>query len=266
MDLAQRLLVVLRHVGVHDDAPLGTVRGLAVLGRRLLVDAPLLAEHLRSAGNAGADREDAQPMLAGRDHARGRDGAGAGDGEMRVAVGREMEPRLLQLEPVGLHRDRLLAFEQAHDRLQRLLHARPLGRGIDAHHVGVGRQRAGAATHHRAAARHVVELHEAVRDHQRVVVGQAGHARAEPDVARALDGGGDENFRRGDGFPAGGVMLADPRLVEAQLVDPLDQLHVARHRERRVFAHAMERRQEDAERQSLVIARLCHEILRQPRR
>ena len=67
------------------------------------------------------------------------------------------------------------------------LHARALGRGLDAHHVGVGRQRARAAAQHGAAARHVVELHEAVRHHQRVVIGQAGDARAQPDVARALD-------------------------------------------------------------------------------
>ena len=258
MDLAQRLLVVLRDMAVHHHAPLAAIRRLAVLGCSFLVDAPLLAQHLRSAGDAGADRQDAQPVLAGGDHARGRDGAGAGDREMRVAVGREMQPRLLQLEPVGLHGDRLLALEQAHDRLQRLLHAGPLGRGIDAHHVGVRRQRARAAAQHGAAARHVVELHEAVRDHQGVVIGQAGDAGAQTDVARALDGGADEDFRRRDGLPAGGMMLADPGFVVAQLVDPLDQLHVARHRERRVLAHAMERRQEDAERKSLVITGLCH--------
>ncbi len=111
-----------------------------------------------------------------------------------------------------------------------------LGRGLDAHHVGVGRQRARAAAQHGAAARHVVELHEAVRHHQRVVIGQAGHARAQPDVARALDRGADEHFRRGDGLPAGGMVLADPGLVEAQLVDPLDQLHVARHAEASGFS------------------------------
>ena len=53
-------------------------------------------------------------------------------------------------------------------------------------------------------------------------------------------------------------MLADPGLVVAELVDPLDQLHVARHAERRVLADPMERGEEDAERQPLVIAGLCH--------
>ena len=52
-------------------------------------------------------------------------------------------------------------------------------RGLDAQHVGVRGQRAGAAAEHRAAAGHVVELHPALRDHERMVVGQAGDAGAQ---------------------------------------------------------------------------------------
>ena len=236
-----------------------------MLGRRLLVDRPLLGHRLRPARQAGADRQHAHAVLAGGDHARGRDGAGTGDRKMRMAVGREMEPRVLQLEPVGLHGNRLLALEQRHDGGERLLHAVALARGIDAHHVCVRRQRAGAATQHGAAARHVVELHEAVRHHQRMMVRQAGHARAEANVARTLDQGADEHFRRGDGLPAGRMMLADPGLVVAELIEPFDQLHVARHGERRVLADPMEGCEKDAERQALVVAGLCHEILRRQR-
>jgi len=122
-----------------------------------------------------------------------------GEGE-----GSEVQPRLLELEPVGLHGDRLLAFQQRHDGGERLLHAVALGRGIDAHHVGVRRQRARAAAQHGPPARHMVELHEAVRDHQRVMIRQAGHARAEADVARSLDGGPEEHLRpRADVGPRG---------------------------------------------------------------
>jgi hypothetical protein len=179
-------------------------------------------------------------------------------GKVRIGIGREMQPRLLELEPVGLHGDRLLALQQRHDGGERLLHAVALGRGIDAHHVGVGRQRARAAAQHGAAARHVVELHEAVRDHQRMVVRQAGHAGAQADEAGALDQRADEHLGRGDGLPARRVMLADPGLVVAQLVEPFDQLHVARHAQRRVLADPMERREKDAELQALVVAGLCH--------
>ena len=73
-------------------------------------------------------------------------------------------------------------WSSAHDGVERLVHARALGDRLDAQHVGVGHQRARAAAEHGAAARHVVELDEAVRHQQRVVVGQAGHAGAEHDV------------------------------------------------------------------------------------
>ena len=42
------------------------------------------------------------------------------------------------------------------------------------------------------------------------------------------------------------MVLADPRLVEAEPVEPLHQLQVAVHAGRGVFVHRMERRQEDA--------------------
>jgi len=48
-----------------------------------------------------------------------------------------VQPRLAHLEPVGLHRDRLLAPQELHDGLERLLHPRPLCHGLDAQHVRV---------------------------------------------------------------------------------------------------------------------------------
>ena len=59
-------------------------------------------------------------------------------------------------------------------------------------------------------------------------------------------------------LPARGVVLADPGLVVAELVEPLDQLHVAGHGQRGVLADPVERRQEDAELQAFVVAGLCH--------
>ena len=53
---------------------------------------------------------------------------------------------------------------------------RPRWAGIDAHHLGVGRQRARAAAQDVGPA-YVVEQHDAVGHHQRVVVRQAGDAR-----------------------------------------------------------------------------------------
>ena len=105
----------------------------------------------------------------------------------------------------------------------------------------------GSDAHHHPAAGHVVELDHAVDDHQRVVIGQRDDAGAEADVTGALGGGGDEDLGRGDQFPAGRVMLADPGLVVAELVEPFDQLEVAVDRQRGILADAVKRRHEDAE-------------------
>jgi hypothetical protein len=47
-------------------------------------------------------------------------------------------------------------------------------------------------------------------------------------------------------------MLADPRLVVPEVIEPLDQLHVAGEGERGILAHAVEGGQEDAELHSAV--------------
>ena len=73
------------------------------------------------------------------------------------------------------------------------------------------------------------------------------HGRAVHDVARALGGGGDHDLGRGDQLPPRRVVLADPDLVVAQVVEPLDQLHVAVDRECRVLPHPVKWSQENAE-------------------
>jgi hypothetical protein len=48
------------------------------------------------------------------------------------------------------------------------------------------------------------------------------------------------------------MMLADPRLVVPEMIEPLDQLHVAGEGERGILANPMEGGQEDAELHSAV--------------
>ena len=105
-----------------------------------------------------------------------------------------MQPRLVQLEPVGCHGDRLVAAQQTDDRIERLFHTPAQHDRVDAEHIGVRRQGAGAAAEHHPAARHVVELHETLRHQKRVVIGQAGDSRAKLDVPRALGCGGDDQL------------------------------------------------------------------------
>ena len=140
-----------------------------------------------------------------------------------------------------------LAAEQRHDRVERLVHARALHVGGDAEHVRVGGELSGPATEHGAPAREVVEQHEAIREHQRVVVGERVHAAAEPDVLGAGRGRGDEHLGRRDDLEAARVVLADPDLVEAEAVEVLDQVEVALECERRVLPGRVERGHEESE-------------------
>src|ERR1700741_2997981 len=82
------------------------------------------------------------------------------------------------------------------------------------------RQQAGPSAEHDPAAGLVVELYDAVRDHQGVVVRQRDDACAEPDVLGAFGNRGDKQLRRGDGFESRRVMLADPGLVVPEPVEP----------------------------------------------
>ena len=118
--------------------------------------------------------------------------------------------------------------------------------GLEAHLDRVVDERARPDAEHGAPARHVVELHHAAGDRERVVVGQRDDAGAEPDVARALGGGGDEHLGAGDDLEAGRVVLADPGLVVVEPVEMDQQLHVALERQQRVLVQGMEGREEDA--------------------
>ena len=157
----------------------------------------------------------------------------------------QMRARIDEGVPVGLLGDDLAA-EEAQDHIQRLGHAVALGVRIDPEHQRVRRQQAGTGTEHDAAARMVVELDDAVRSHQRVMVRQRDHARAKTDRAGAFGGNGDEQLGRADQLPAGGMVLADPGLVEAKPVQPLHQLEIAVHAGGGILVHRMEWRQENA--------------------
>ncbi len=62
-----------------------------------------------------------------------------------------------------------------------------------------------------------------------------------------LGRGGDEDLGAGDDLGAGGVVLADPGLVVAELVEVHDQVEVAFEGQRRVLTGRVERRHEDSE-------------------
>ena len=138
--------------------------------------------------------------------------------------------------------------------------------GLDAEHAGVGEVAAGADAEVQPPAGEVVEQHDPVGDHQRVVVGEAHHAGPEADVARPLGRHGQEQLRRGDRLPAGAVVLADPGLVEAEPVEEHDQLEVALERQRRVLPRLVVRGEEDAEAHAHDAHSRCRDTAPMPRR
>ena len=68
------------------------------------------------------------------------------------------------------------------------------------------------------------EQNEAIRHVIGMVIGQGDDACAQADPPCALSGGCDEDLGRADDLGSPGMMLTDPDLVEAQLLDVLDEL------------------------------------------
>jgi hypothetical protein len=95
---------------------------------------------------------------------------------VRAGVRRELQPRVLELEPVRFHGHGRLGFEQGDDGRERFLGHAAFVAGLQAEHGEVGAEGAGADTEHRPAARQVVEHDEAVGDHERVMQRQVDHA------------------------------------------------------------------------------------------
>ena len=162
-----------------------------------------------------------------------------------------MQPRLAQVPAVVLERDGFVAGEQLGDDAEPVFQKPARLALLQSDHDAVGRQRARAEAEHRPSARQMVKQHDALRHPQRIVIRDADDAGAEPDVPGALGGGGNHDFRRGGKLGAGGVVLAEPRLVVAAAVEPLNQLEIALQRQCGVDARLVERREKNAEAQAL---------------
>ena len=146
--------------------------------------------------------------------------------------------------------------EQPADDADRLVLAVALHHRVDAERVRVRGQRARPGAEDRPAAGHVVELHHALGDVERVVIGQRDDAGAELDALGALARRGEEHLGRGDHLPAAGMVLAAPELVVAEPVEVLDEVEIAAELQHRVLADRVVRGEEGAE------AKTGHRLLR----
>ena len=95
-----------------------------------------------------------------------------------------------------------------------------------AEYCEVARKPAGADAPLEPALRHVVELRDAVGQHEGVVVRHAGNAGAEADVLCASKRLRDEEVGRGDVLPRGGEVFADPCLPVAEAIQVNDLVEV----------------------------------------
>ena len=92
-----------------------------------------------------------------------------------------------------------------------------------------------------------IELRDALRQHQGMVVRKTRDARTELDSPRAGQRLGDEQVGAGDVLPRRREVLADPRLGVAQLVQHLDLAQVLFESLRQVRSRRVERHREIAE-------------------
>jgi hypothetical protein len=209
----------------RDEAQLGRVHDMAVGGRRFVRDFPVAAKDIEPARGRCRDTEHREPIFAGRGAARR--GHRAGDREFGEGLGvrQDMRARILEREPLRMVGHRFAA-QQPEDDFQRLDHAAPCIVGIDAEHLGILDEKAGPHAERDAAARHMVELGDAVRDHERIMIGQGDHAGSEMQALRRLRGGRDKELGRCDGLEAPRMMLADPKFVESHPVEQLRQFDI----------------------------------------
>ena len=205
------------------------------------------SQDVEAAGGGGPDGKQGEAEAAGGPGTGGGDLGGHGDLEAGVGVGAELETGVAEGEPVGLPGHQLGTVEEGQDGLQGLLHPVALVGRVDPHHEGVGGEGAGADPEHDPAPGDVVEEDHPVGQDQGLVVGEGGDPGAEPDVLGPLREDGDGHLGGGDDLVAGRVVLADPGLVEAELVEADDEFEVALDGQGRVLADGVERGDEGAE-------------------
>ena len=92
---------------------LRAVDRLAVRLRLARQHVPVQRQRVEAGGRGGADREQADAVLAGELRAGRRGDGGDRHVEQRVGVGAQMQPRVAQVPAIVLERDRLVAGRAA---------------------------------------------------------------------------------------------------------------------------------------------------------
>ena len=167
----ERLFAGLGDMHRADEAQSRWVHLAAMLGGDVAGDLPIARQGVVTERVGGGDANHAQIVFPGEAPARGCNGTDHRHFGMGLGVGRQMQPRIDEGVPVGLFGDGLVT-EEPQDHVDPLGHPVALGHRIDPEHQRVGGKKPRSGAEHDAPARVMVELDDAIRHHQRVVVGQ----------------------------------------------------------------------------------------------
>ena len=85
----------------------------------------------------------------------------------------------------------------------------------------------------------MIELHHALSDVERMVIGQGHDPGGQLDAPGPFPRRGQEHFGRGDRFPAAGMMLATPEFVVPELVQVLHEVEIAAELQHRMLPDGM---------------------------
>jgi len=118
------------------------------------------------------------------------------------------------------------------------------GLGIDTEQFEIAGEAAGADAPVETTTRHLIELRDALREHQRIVIRQARHAGRQLHALRALERPRDEQIGARNVFPLRGEVLADPGFLVAEPVQQCQLLQIVVHRFRRIGARRVQRHRE----------------------
>ena len=166
-----------------------------------------------------------QPALAGHEQRLGLGRhPGHGDGRVRLLVRLHVQPQpdllarlrhreLPELMVVITGRGVIPQLEHQLDHVGRQAAVLTLF-GVHLEQLEVAGEAAGADAEVEASLRHVVELRDALGQHQRMVVREAGNAGAELDLLGATERVGNKQVRCRDILPDRRKVLADPGFVK----------------------------------------------------
>src|SRR5579885_2441916 len=90
----------------------------------------------------------------------------------------------------------------------------------------------------------MIEHHDSLRHVERMMIRDRDHPGAEADPMRFHRGRRQKHLRRRDRFPSRRMMLADPELVVAKVIEQCGKFKVAFQLERGMLAHRMMRSEE----------------------